>query len=189
MTNETTNTIEIKEAPEGVRVQVETKTAKSKKKSDAPQIKILETAAKKAGNEVKVTIAPKPRKTSAKKPAGAKKAAKKETHAADEARDKDEQPKSELPAPLKIDAETLSLKVQQMQAKLEKAKLQTTKNAQHVAFGFFLAKSAKGNVLTIQYHENLKKDKWTIRNTAGEPVTSELFPTLWQAHETAVKEF
>lgn len=142
--------------------------------------------------EVTATPAPKSKKTSAKKPAAEKKETKDEAKSAKDDREQDEKPADEnaMPVPLAIDSEVLRLKIQQMQAKLEKAKLQATKNAQHVGYGFFVCKTTHGNILTLQYHPEVKgKLKWSIRDTSGEPQTSELFDSLWKAHETAVRTF
>jgi NADH dehydrogenase/NADH:ubiquinone oxidoreductase subunit G len=175
-----------KNAPKTKKQKVEaTDAATVEIKIETPQAE-GEQAAAPVTVEIETTPAPKA-KASGKSKKAAAKSAKDDRETSEKAAD---ETAVSMPAPLAVDSEVLRLKIQQMQAKLEKAKLQATKNAQHVAFGYFVCKTTHGNVLTLQYHPEVKgKLKWSIRDTSGEPQTSELFDSLWRAHETAVRTF
>lgn len=138
----------------------------------------IEKIARANGHDVTVTV----EKRTAKKPAAPKKA-KVETapvQAVENAPAREE--KIEMPAALTIDAEKLQAKI----AGLEK---KAAGKAAHVAYGYFVLKTAKNNVVTLQFHPQLKKTNWTIRDLEGKPVTDERFATLWQAAETANKNY
>lgn len=182
MNNEATNTIEIKDAPQGVQVNIETKAApksKAKKTTDAEKIKTLESIAKKAGNDITVSIAPRSKKSTVKKDAP-------------KVKDAEPKPKVEVKAdilkvePLTVPKELLDAKLAALDKKLSKEKLTVTRNAFHVAYGYFLARAKSGKVLTIEYHETLKPAKWLVRDDKGKVLTAEPIPTLWKAHETAI---
>jgi hypothetical protein len=186
MNNQTTNTIEIKDAPEGVQVNIETKSApkaKAKKTTDADKINLLEKAAKKAGNDLTVTIAPKSKKSTPKKAEPKANTLKKDAPKTSAEPEKIDLSKV---APLTVPKELLDSKIAALDKKLAKDKLTVTKNAFHVAYGYFLAKAKSGKVLTIEYHETLKPAKWLVRDDKGKVLTAEAVATLWKAHETAI---
>ena len=182
-TVETTNTIVV-ETPASADVQVKTAPKSKGKKSDAAKIEVLEKAAKKAGNEIKVTIEPK-----AKASGKAKKAAAKSADEIRETQDKQTTEKAELPAPLKVDGELLKSKIQSLHLKLQEQKRETSKSPHHVAYGYFLAKTKAGRILALEYHEALKPCKWIARDLETKKVVGKPAKTMHDLHETVVKEF
>ena len=194
MNDETTNTIEIKDAPEGVQVNIETKAApkaKAKKTTDAEKINLLEKAAKKAGNDLTVTIAPAKSKKSPVKKAEPKAEDAKPKVDSKKAKDPKAEPeKVDLSkvAPLTVPKELLTAKMEKLSAKLEKEKLTVTKSPFHVSYGFFLCRTKSGRTLRIEFHEGLKSKRWLLRDDKGKILT-EPEKTMHGLHQIAVNQF
>ena len=189
---ETTN-IEIKDAPEGVQVNIETKAApkaKAKKTTDAEKINLLEKAAKKAGNDLTVTIAAKSKKSPVKKAAPKAEDAKPKADSKKAKDPKVEPEKVDLSkvAPLTVPKELLTAKMEKLSAKLEKEKLTVTKSPFHVSYGFFLCRTKSGKTLRIEFHEGLKSKRWLLRDDEGKVLT-EPEKTMHGLHQIAVNQF
>jgi hypothetical protein len=141
--------------------------------------------------EVK-TPARKAKKVSAEKSAGDKKETKDKSQAAGDARETEEKPTAgnqvKMPAPLQVDEQKLSLKIQTMRQKLEEQKRETTKSPVHVQYGFFLARAKSGRILALEFHESLKPNKWIARDLETKEVLSD-GKTMHSLHEEMVREF
>ena len=167
------------ETPETSDVQVkDAPKSKAKKQTDADKIKTLESAAKKAGNDITVSIAPKSKKSSVKK---------------DTVKIKGAEPKPEKVdlskvAPLVVPKELLASKIDALGKKLEKEKLTATKSPFHIAYGYFIAKTKAGNIVTLEYHESLRPARWIARNDKGK-VLGEPNKTMHGLHQIAVNQF
>lgn len=96
--------------------------------------------------------------------------------------------KIEVPAPLKVDDKLFAEKLEKLNQKLEKEKRTTTAAGYHVAYGYFIARTKKGQTVILEFHQKLKPHQWVIRDQSGN-VLGEPVKTLWQANETAVNQF
>ena len=162
--SETTETTITVEAPASAEVTVETKPAPKSKEKGGAKAKAGKTTTTKADS---------------KKDAGKAKDAKAEPKA---------ETKKEMPPSLKVDRKLFDEKLEKLNKKLEKEKRQTTAAGYHVAFGYFLARTKKGQTLILEYHQKLKPNQWIIRDDKGK-VLGEPKKTLWQAHDAAVNQF
>lgn len=198
MNNLTQNTQSAKDAPKAT-ITIETPAstdvqvkdapkAKGKKQTDAAKINLLEKAAKKAGNDITVSIAPKSKKSTVKKDTPKVKDA--EPKAKVEVMTKVETEKVDLSkvAPLVVPKELLASKIDALGKKLLKEKRETTKSPFHVAYGYFLAKTKAGNVVRLEYHESLRPTRWLARNDKGE-ILGTPDKTMHGLHQIVVNQF